>query len=391
VVCAVRITIFVSSLAGGGIARLSLTMASGFADRGHAVSVATFDATAPDFYEVPPRVERIQASTGSRPLVRWFDLFGNIRRLARIRAAIVSTKPDCVISIGDGTNELMLFATVGSRFTRLVWVQIDHTAYYHHNAGWNDHRRRHFRRWAYRMADAVVFLSPEQSARAQADNPRWRCADVPDPVIPTIDTRLDEEAARVIAQLKSRDRWLVGAGRLVEQKGFDLLLPAFASLAERFPAWGLLIFGEGPDRQSLQRQAAALRIADRVLMPGVVKKLHAVLQHCDIFVLSSRFEGQPLVLMEAMLCGLPVVSFDCPSGPASIIRPGVDGLLVRPITAEALSAELSKMMSCPDKRRDMGRAAPEVKSRFGVELICAKWEKLIARCSVPHGCSNSYN
>ena len=106
------------------------------------------------------------------------------------------------------------------------------------------------------MADAVVLLNPQQSASAAADHPRWRCADVPDPVIPTIDSGVDEDAARIIAQLKSRDRWLVGVGRLVEQKGFDLLLPAFASLADRFPEWGLLILGEGPDRQSLERQAA---------------------------------------------------------------------------------------------------------------------------------------
>jgi glycosyltransferase involved in cell wall biosynthesis len=324
-------------------------------------------------------------------LVRWFDLFGNIRRLARVRAAIVSTKPDCVIGIADGTNELMLLATVGCKFKRLVSVQIDQAAYDHYYAGWNDLRRRHFRRWVYRAADAAVFLSPAHAARAAADNPKWRCADVPDPVIATIDTTLDEQAARVIAQLESRERWLVGIGRLVEQKGFDLLLPAFASLAERFPAWGLLILGEGLGRQSLERQAAALRIADRVLMPGVVKKLHAVLRHCSIFVLSSRFEGQPLALMEAMLCGLPVVSFDCPSGPASIIRPGVDGVLVHPITAEALSAELSRMMSCLDMRLRMGRAALDVKSRFDVDLICARWEKLIARCPVPHGYSDSCN
>jgi glycosyltransferase involved in cell wall biosynthesis len=389
--CALRIAIFVSSLAGGGVARLSLTMAGGLADRGHAVSVVTFDATEPDFYEVPHPAERVRADTGSRPLVRWFDLLGNIRRLARVRAAIVSTKPDCVISIADGTNELMLLATVGCKFKRLVSVQIDQTAYHRHNAGWNDRRRRRFRRWAYRMADAVVFPSPQQSARAQADNPRWRCANVPNPVAPTIDTGPDEQAASVIAQLKSREYWLVGIGRLVEQKGFDLLLPAFAALTERFPGWGLLILGEGPDRQALERQAAVLEITGRLLMPGVVKKLHAILQHCSIFVLSSRFEGQPLALMEAMLCGLPVVSFDCPSGPASIIRPGVDGLLVGPITAEALSAQLSKMMSSLDMRLRMGRAALDVKSRFDVNLTCAKWEKLIARCPVPHGYSGSCN
>jgi GalNAc-alpha-(1->4)-GalNAc-alpha-(1->3)-diNAcBac-PP-undecaprenol alpha-1,4-N-acetyl-D-galactosaminyltransferase len=387
----VRVTIFVSSLAGGGAERVSLTMAGGFAGRGHTVSVVTWDAAVPDFYEVPPGVERVQAGMDSKPLLRWFDLFGNIQRLARIRAAIGSTKPDCVISIADGTNELMLLATIGCRFKRLVWVQVDQTAYDYYNRGWHRLRRHRLRRWAYGMADAVVFLSQEQSARAGADNPRWRCADIPDPVIPTIDSEPDEQAARVIAQLKSRDRWLVGMGRLAEQKGFDLLLPAFSSLAQRFPAWGLLILGEGPDRPSLERQAAALQIADRVLMPGAVKKPHAILQHCNIFVLSSRFEGQPLALMEAMLCGLPVVSFDCPSGPASIIRPGVDGLLVRPITAEALSAGLSKMMSCPDMQRDMGHAARDVKSRFDVERICANWEKLIARCPLPHGCSDSSN
>jgi glycosyltransferase involved in cell wall biosynthesis len=366
-------------------------LARGFADRGHAASVVTWDGTAPDFYEVPPGVERVQAGTGPRPRVRWFDLIGNFRRLARVRAAIISTKPDCVISVTDGTNELMLLATLGCEFKRLVSVHIDQAAYDRYNKGWNDLRRRHFRRWAYGMADAVVSLFPEQSARAAADNPRWRCADVSDPVIPVVDTKPDGEAATIIARLKSRDHWLVGIGRLVEQKGFDLLLPAVASLRERFPAWGLLILGEGPDRPSLERQAAALGIADCVLMPGAVKKLHAILRHCSIFVLSSRFEGQSLALMEAMLCGLPVVSFDCPSGPASIVRPGVDGLLVRPITAEALSAELSKVMSCPDMRRDMGRAARDVKSRFDVELICAKWERLIASCPLPHGYSDRHN
>ena len=201
----------------------------------------------------------------------------------------------------------MLLATCGCTFKKLIWVQIDQAAMTitmqagtisgaavsgARHTGWPA-------RWC---------CSPRTSLSAAADHPRWRCADVPDPVIPTIDSGVDEDAAKIIAQLKSRERWLVGVGRLVEQKGFDLLLPAFASLANGFQEWGLLILGEGPDRQSLERQAPELRIADRVLMPGVLKKLHKTLQHCDIFVLSSRYEGQPLALMEAMLCGLPVVA-----------------------------------------------------------------------------------
>jgi glycosyltransferase involved in cell wall biosynthesis len=380
----------VLSLAGGGVARLSLTLARGFVDRGHAVSVVTWDGSEPDLYELPAGVERVAAATGPRPFVRWFDLIGNVRRLARIRAAIASTRPDCVIGIGDGTNELMLLATVGCRLRRLVSIQIDQPAHDRYHTGWDDRRRRRLRRWAYAMADAVVLLSAQEAARAAADNPGWRCAAIPDPVIPSIDTEPDEKAASIMAQLAARERWLVGAGRLVQQKGFDLLLAAFASLAERFPAWGLLILGEGSDRTSLERQATTLHIAERVLMPGVARKLHAVLQRCDVFVLPSRFEGQPLALMEAMLCGLPVVSFDCPSGPASVIRPGVDGLLVRPITAAALAVELSRMMSCPDMRRAMGRAAPEVRSRFDVNRICARWERVIAGCPLPRGYADGF-
>jgi glycosyltransferase involved in cell wall biosynthesis len=372
-------------LAGGGVARLSLTLARGFVDRGHAVSVVTWDGSEPDLYEVPAGVERVAAATGRRPFVRWFDLVGNIRRLARIRGAILSTRPDCVIGVGDGSNELMLLATTGCALKRLVSIQIDHSGHDRYHTGWDDRRRRRLRRRAYAMADAVVLLSAQEAARAAADNPDWRCAVIPDPVVPSIDTEPDEEAASTMARLETRDCWLVGAGRLVQQKGFDLLLDAFASLAEHFPAWGLLILGEGPDRPSLEKQAATLGIAECVLMPGVLRKLHPVLQRCDIFVLPSRFEGQPLALMEAMLCGLPVVSFDCPSGPAAVIRPGVDGLLVRPITAAALAGELSRLMSCPDMRREMARAAPEVRSRFDVERICARWERLIARCPLPRG------
>ncbi|TGV62805.1 glycosyltransferase, partial [Mesorhizobium sp. M2D.F.Ca.ET.160.01.1.1] len=108
----------------------------------------------------------------------------------------------------------------------------------------------------------------------------------------------------------------VAVGRLEKQKGFDLLLEAFSRVARQLPMVTLVIFGEGPERAALEQQARGLGIADRVRMPGVTNSPVGWLSVGDIFVLSSRFEGFPNVLLEALMAGMATVAFDCPWGPA---------------------------------------------------------------------------
>ncbi|MCP4202447.1 MAG: glycosyltransferase [bacterium] len=161
---------------------------------------------------------------------------------------------------------------------------------------------------------------------------------------------------------------ILAAGRLVPAKGFDVLLRAFAKLDPEHEA-RLVILGEGPLRGNLLSQAADLGICERLFLPGFVKNPLRHMSRATIFVLSSRYEGLPGVLIQAMACGLPVISTDCPAGPDEIITPGRDGLLVSVDSAEEIADELSGLLRDEDLRTRLGNAARERARSFATEPV----------------------
>ena len=173
------------------------------------------------------------------------------------------------------------------------------------------------------------------------------------------------------------EKVVVAAGRLTSQKGFDLLIRAFAPVARQRPDWTLRIFGSGHQRDELLELIASLELYDHVQLMGRTKHLGEELAAASLFALSSRFEGFGMVLVEAMSKGLPVVSFDCPRGPGEIVHHGQDGLLVPPQDVDAFSAALLELIGDEERRRRMGEAGLRTAREYDLDAIGARWERLL--------------
>jgi glycosyltransferase involved in cell wall biosynthesis len=172
---------------------------------------------------------------------------------------------------------------------------------------------------------------------------------------------------------------LVAVGRLTEQKGFDLLVHAFATLAGEVPEWRLTIFGDGPERPALERLVADRGLSDRINLPGTSANHGDWIGLADAFVLPSRYEGFPNVLVEAMMAGLPVVAFDCDFGPAEIVTNDVNGLLIPAGDVEALILNLRNILKVNRLRDRLGVAARTSAAQFATEHVVLKWDSLANR------------
>ena len=178
---------------------------------------------------------------------------------------------------------------------------------------------------------------------------------------------------------------IIAAGRYVDQKGFDRLIEAWRLLAADFPDWKLRIYGDGHLREALQKQVDELGLTNSCILEHSVPDITSRYADSSMFVLSSRFEGFGLVIVEAMSCGLPVVSFACPCGPKDIITEGQDGFLVEEGNVEAMAQRMRQLIQDEKLRSVMGVRAMHRAEDFDMKKIGLQWINLFERLISQYG------
>lgn len=177
-----------------------------------------------------------------------------------------------------------------------------------------------------------------------------------------------------VATLDSKK--VLAVGKLSEQKGFDLLLQSWNKVAKKFPDWTLHIFGKGNDQGLLDTYCDTHNLTDSVTIHEPSKEIIKEYQDASLYVLSSRFEGFGMVLIEAMACGVPCVSFDCPYGPSDIVSDKKDGLLVTNGDIDMLATSMETLMGDTDLRSQYGKKARDTVRKYEADAICRKWDGL---------------
>jgi GalNAc-alpha-(1->4)-GalNAc-alpha-(1->3)-diNAcBac-PP-undecaprenol alpha-1,4-N-acetyl-D-galactosaminyltransferase len=358
-----KITLLIYALGGGGAERVMSILANYWASQGWDLTLIMLVApNKPPFYQLDLNIKLKFLGVDDKS-TNMLDAIQNVgRRVTMLRSEIIASQPDVVISFMNAVNVYNILACWNLNIPTIV---CEHTY-----PGASDANKiwQFIMKRSYRYADLVTVLT-QNAVPFYPVAQGYRTIVMPNPVL--------TPSAVVATERLLPAPSLIAIGRLAPCKGFDLLLRAFHQIHHQYPDWQLTILGEGPMRSELEDLRAQLQLTDRVHFPGLVTNVRDYLHQADLFVLSSRIEGFPMALCEAMACGLPVIATNCLSGPSDIITDGVDGVLVTTEDVPALASGLAALMSDPTKRQQLAHNAPNVLDRFGLEQVMGMWQDAI--------------
>ncbi len=345
---------------------MAVTLCTAWAGRGDQVTLMpTFSGRGDCFYALPTDVDLIYLADLVAERKR--TLSNKFYRLIALRKYLSENRPDIIISFLTNVNVAAIVAAWGLKIPVIVSERTDP---FIHPVSFP---LRVLRRLTYPYADALVVQTQAVACkyRAKKRHHRHLCV-IPNPVSQSILTTQRTACKKI-------GKRLLAIGRFDEGKQFGMLIRVFAILANQHSDWSLRIVGDGPIRPTLQLQIADLGLDGRVELPGRTDAIGDELAKADAFVMTSKFEGFPNVLLEAMAVGLPSVAFDCPSGPREISLDGQVALLVPLNDEKAMTLALNRLMNDEELRQSLGcNARRSIIQRFTLNAIIMRWDLLFS-------------
>jgi glycosyltransferase involved in cell wall biosynthesis len=369
-----RIALYLPDLRGGGVQRMMLHLTSDFLARGHEVDLVMSRAAGDYLEQVPSAARMVVLERAGRlhsrllslratPPSAWSALAAPVllarkpdKQLFHVDALaryLRTQRPDALIAAGFYHNLAAIWASRLAQAPSRIMLTVRNNLSQELAI-----KNAQSARWRalppligqlYALADAIVTVSEGvgDDLAATTGLPRARITTIYNPVVtPQLAELAALEAPHPWLRAQSEVPVIVAAGRLLPQKNFPLLLQAFARLRAQRPV-RLIIFGEGNARAQLEALVGELKLGNDVALPGFITNPYAAFSRAALFVLSSDFEGLGNVVIEALACGCPVVSTNCPSGPAEILEDGRYGELVPMRDPEALAQAMARTLAAP--------------------------------------------
>jgi glycosyltransferase involved in cell wall biosynthesis len=357
----VHICFFLGSVSGqGGTERVTTLIANGLAERGYQVSLLSLWSGHEPAFPVDDRIQLAEIFDQSHKF-RW--KYTTIVR--RLRRFLKENQIDVLIS----ADVILVFYAIPA----CARTEVRHIAWEHFNflADLKKRHRKLARRLAARFADAVVLLTRQDLHLWKPHVHRQaKLIAIPNPVTFPL----------ISVEERSWDHKLaIAVGRLTYQKGFDRLIRGWQDIAAAAPDWQLHLIGAGEDQAALEQQIRDAGLEQVVKIIPFDQHIDAYYRKASIFCLPSRFEGLPMVLLEAQAFALPSVCFDCYTGPADVIEEGKNGFLVEEGDLPGFARRLLALIEDETRRKQMGLAALAMAGRFEKTTVIDQWDALLYR------------
>ncbi len=355
----------------GGVERTLIDKANYLVHQGHNVTLVTFEQGQHPFaFKLDERIQHYELDCRRFTLYRYpiyirlFKLWQMSRRFVRRwNAYVEQTKPDIVITTTNSGDFLREILTARNKTNIIVE---SHTAFIYDMGSKSLIRKLWLMRYIRIVKRCKMLISLTQGdARFWREHGANRVLVLPNPL-----TFYPER----INDIKKEPYRIIFAGRLDKVKRIDMLISAFALIADKYPQWHIDIFGDGLEKEEIENCIEIQQVGEQIRLHRPTPDIYTEYKKSQMLVLCSRYEGFGLVLIEAMACGIPCISFDCPYGPPEIIQNHYNGLLAKDGDVRDLAGRMEWLMTHDEERRQMGINAHQYAARYKKEIVMNDWE-----------------